>query len=596
MIIVERICRYPLKSLAGESLSEAQLTKQGIHGDREWALVSPGQSNLHHATLNTGAWVPCQTFERLTIRPEMAAWHATSTATGVQLLVDGNDIRLEEGKEAMVAGRSVRLARANNGYWDHADATISIINLATVEAIAEAIGTTIDPARFRANIYIRAEPWSEFDWLGHELQFDSAILKVIRPTDRCKATSVAPGLGDITYNMPAQLNRLFGHIYCGVYAQVVKEGQINLGNIGSFVATNNVAGYNATIQSAAAQATAPELLNWPRSAQVIKIVEEAAGIRSVWLRDVLGSLGAWKGFRPGQHVRFHGLEAEGTWRTYTVSGYDNDLFRVTVKRDIGNGSGRMHDLKVGDKMTMTGLVGNLAVPHHAQSVHIITAGIGITPAVAMLADLLQYEHPIRFTHTARSDQIALWYEVESFAATRSNVRAELFISNVDSNFNSVYQGSCYSSQSGRPDLALVARTVYDEGAHVIICGPAGFSAEILAALAKENVPDGRIGSETFASVAIEANLRPVPSSGPHAVRFLESGIVTIWNEADGTLLDLAECHGLIPAAHCRAGICGTCSVNLFKEGQVTQLAGIPCQDGKVLLCCSVPTGDIELSL
>lgn len=599
MIVIKKICRYPIKSLAAEALNEVQLTQQGIHGDREWALVSPGQS-----TLQNGEWVPCQTFERLTIRPEMAAWRATSKATGVQLLVNGEYISLKEDEESMVADRNVSLARANQGYWDHADATISIINLNTIDAISEAMDITIDPARFRANIYIRAKPWSEFEWLGRELEFNDATLRVIRPIDRCKATSVAPGLGDITYNMPAQLARHFGHIYCGVYARVVKEGLVQLNDIGrikdSVVESVDSDGYIGddaemdidVIQSAAAQATAPSLANWPRSAQVVKIVEEAKGIRSIWLRDELQTLGIWNNFIPGQHVRFHSLETKGIWRTYTVSGRNDDLFRVTIKRDIGDGSARMHQLKCGDKVIITGPEGKLNVTQQSKSLYFITAGIGITPATAMLSDLIKYKGSIRFVHTARANQLALWHEIMSFAAKRSNVSANLFVSDGDPLNASTLPKD---SQFGRPDMALIAHKVRKDKARVIICGPPNFTARILAALAEEKVPSKFISSETFASVAIEANLREAPSAGPHTVHFTKSGIVITWQKEDGTLLDLAERHGMVPAAHCRAGICGTCQVNLEK-GEVAQLAGVSSQDDGALLCCSVPIGDIELLL
>lgn len=591
MITIEDIYRYPIKSLAGEPLDIVQLTKEGIVGDREWGLVSPDQP-----ALDNGAWISSSTFERLTIRPEMATWSATSTATGIQLVVDGKDIHLIEREEAMIGNRKVRLARADNGYWDHADATISIINLATVEAISEAIGVSVDPARFRANIYIRAKPWSEFEWLGCNLQFDDTTLTIIKPIDRCKATSVTPNSGEITYNMPAQLARHFGHIYCGVYARVIKEGSISINNKGyigdSVTTTNNAKVDNEAIRSAADQVTAPALIHWPRSAQVVKVVDEATDIRSIWLQDALESLGAWKNFIPGQHVRIHGLVDSGTWRTYTVSSYDNNLFRVTVKRDTGIGSGRMHALKEGDKVTITGPEGHLATPHRAKSLHFITAGIGITPAIAMLADLQQYEGSIHFTHTARSEQIALWNEIESFAATRPNVQADLFISNVDSKFESAYK----NSYSGRPDLALIARAVYDNEAHVIVCGPTEFSTDTLVALTKENIPAERISSETFTSATIETTMRAAPSSGPYTVSFLESGIEVVWRKEDGTLLDLAERHGLVPSAHCLAGICGTCRVSLSKDSQVAQLAGMTCQEDMVLLCCSVPTSDIKLSI
>ena len=40
---VLRLWRFPVKSMAGESLTEADLTWSGLAGDRKWAFVRPGQ-------------------------------------------------------------------------------------------------------------------------------------------------------------------------------------------------------------------------------------------------------------------------------------------------------------------------------------------------------------------------------------------------------------------------------------------------------------------------------------------------------------------------------------------------------------------------
>ena len=48
---------------------------------------------------------------------------------------------------------------------------ISFINLASVAAIEDMVGATVDPLRFRANIYVEGWPaWSELDLVGQELE------------------------------------------------------------------------------------------------------------------------------------------------------------------------------------------------------------------------------------------------------------------------------------------------------------------------------------------------------------------------------------------------------------------------------------------
>ena len=52
---------------------------------------------------------------------------------------------------------------------------VSIINLASVAEIADAIGAPVDPLRFRANLYVEGwRAWREFELLDQELAIGSA--------------------------------------------------------------------------------------------------------------------------------------------------------------------------------------------------------------------------------------------------------------------------------------------------------------------------------------------------------------------------------------------------------------------------------------
>lgn len=590
---IENIYYYPIKSGNNVALDKTNLTFAGIVGDRKWALVSP-----NYTALPNGEWMPCDSLERFKIQPKMATWKTDVTDTGIRLTVEGQDFHIIESEKVVINDRQVQLVRANKGYWDDKDASISIINLNTIEAISKAIGIELDPIRFRANIYVRAEPLSELHWLGKQLHIGEATLQITMPTDRCRAISVDPDTGEITHNIPAQLAKHFGHTYCGVYATVIEEGEIKVGALGQ------VQDETMLEQNKLEQLDIHYTNDWPRSVQVVDIIEEADGIRSLWLRDSLAQMGVWESYKEGQHVRLHGLktdsELSGTWRSYTVSKRQDDLFRITVKRGDGEGSKHIHSLKVNDKILMTGPKGELTVPKQATSLYFMTAGIGITPAIAMLAGLTGFEGAIHFIHTTKLEQLALWHEIEDFACERANVNCTLFISNTDISTlkNSTIQANFSSKtllKSGRPDMTQLAQRMHDEGAHVIVCGPSNFSSKILTALETENIPIERIGSETFISASIDAEFREPTSKGPHTVRFTQSDIEATWQASDGTLLDLAEQHGLIPTSHCRAGICGVCKVDL-SAGKVEQLAGNVLSDNNVLLCCSVPVGNVEIKL
>ncbi len=109
---------------------------------------------------------------------------------------------------------------------------VSIINLASVAAVANAVDRPVHPLRFRANVYVTGWPaWHEFDLVGREIALGaSARLKIIKPIVRCAATNVDPDTGMRDLSIPDTLLRSFGHADCGVYGEVVEAGDIVRGD------------------------------------------------------------------------------------------------------------------------------------------------------------------------------------------------------------------------------------------------------------------------------------------------------------------------------------------------------------------------------
>jgi hypothetical protein len=76
----------------------------------------------------------------------------------------------------------------DHSFSDVAKKVVSIINLASVAALEDAVGAAVAPLRFRANVYVDGWPaWHEFDLLGREITVGGgARLKVIkRIVDQC---------------------------------------------------------------------------------------------------------------------------------------------------------------------------------------------------------------------------------------------------------------------------------------------------------------------------------------------------------------------------------------------------------------------------
>jgi uncharacterized protein YcbX len=109
---------------------------------------------------------------------------------------------------------------------------LSIINLASVAAVETAVGAPVHPLRFRGNLYVSGWPaWREFDLVGREIAIGTqARLKIVKRIVRCAATNVDPDTGIRDLSIPNTLMRSFGHGDCGVYGEVVKPGEIVVGD------------------------------------------------------------------------------------------------------------------------------------------------------------------------------------------------------------------------------------------------------------------------------------------------------------------------------------------------------------------------------
>lgn len=109
---------------------------------------------------------------------------------------------------------------------------VSLINHASIAALERAMGAAIDPLRFRANVYFDgAAAWREHDWIDAEIALGTARLRVVSPITRCAATQVNPATAARDLDIPAALDRNFGHINMGIYAEVISAGEVAPGDV-----------------------------------------------------------------------------------------------------------------------------------------------------------------------------------------------------------------------------------------------------------------------------------------------------------------------------------------------------------------------------
>ncbi len=240
--------RYPVKGLSPEPL-EAAVLEAGAHfpGDRLFAIEN-GPSGFdptaaeHLPKLKFLMLMRHERLARLKTRFDDAS-KVLSISQGGHVVAAG-DLRTEAGRSAIESFLAnsfadelrgpPRLLTAPPGYrfMDSRSGFLSIIDRASVDAIAAAAGrATLDPLRFRANVYVDGlGAWGEFGLVGRKVRLGDATLEIIKRIDRCAATDVDPSTGIRDMRMVDLLERSFGHHDCGVYARVVSGGGIKKGD------------------------------------------------------------------------------------------------------------------------------------------------------------------------------------------------------------------------------------------------------------------------------------------------------------------------------------------------------------------------------
>lgn len=238
---VAEIWRYPVKSHGAEALTETTLRiGETLPGDRVWAV-------LHEAAEAADpTWMSCRNFTRVAKAPALAAMRA-------ELLADGGTVRLSHPERPdltfrpdtesavfldwvtplMPADRAQPVAllrRANRGFTDSPEPTVSLCNFASHRAVSQKLGLPLSHLRWRGNIWLNdLGPWQEFEWPGRRLALGDAELEVIGRIDRCSATTANPDTGRRDADTLGALEDGWNHRDFGVVAVVTRAGTVAQG-------------------------------------------------------------------------------------------------------------------------------------------------------------------------------------------------------------------------------------------------------------------------------------------------------------------------------------------------------------------------------
>lgn len=246
MVQIKHIYRYPVKGLSPQSLPCVALTQgKCLPWDRSFAIENGttdfDPDNPQH--FQKIKFLMLMRNERLaTLRTEF------DEASGVLTVMRGKK-QLARGQLTDRVGRKLLeqffsaymkdelrgpphlVSAPGHQFSDTPKQVVSLINLTSVAELERVIGNPVDPLRFRGNVHLeQADLWEEMKWVGKTIQMGAVRLKVLEPIVRCAATNVNLETATRDMNIPQTLMRAFDHNFMGVYAEVLDDGEISVGD------------------------------------------------------------------------------------------------------------------------------------------------------------------------------------------------------------------------------------------------------------------------------------------------------------------------------------------------------------------------------
>ena len=487
--------------------------------------------------------------------------------------------------------------------------------------------------------------------IGDRYRIGSALFEVTQPRVTCYRVG-------IRMNEPRMAALLTGHGRPGFYFRVLEEGAVQPGDDVVKVATGvermSVASINALLYLD--RRPDPQLLQralripalspgWQVSFRALleQQRDDATGGGNAGL-VALGPPPAWPGFRPmrvvakrsetatvlsvelevddgaplphalpGQFVTLKLEPGDGApplVRSYSLSGPpDRPRYRIAVKVEPhGVAGGYLRaTVEVGDRIKVAAPRGQFTLDESARPVVLVSAGVGVTPVLAMLYALhdSQSTRDIWWLYSTRNGaEHAFAQETRALLATLPHARSRVWYSRPDPEDNI---GTDYD-ELGHITAERIAATGAPIDSEFYLCGPTTFMTAITAGLETLGVPTARVHTEAFGAQdpvtpgIIAGAARPphppesTPGTGP-LVSFVRTGLNVRWDKRYASILELAEACDVPVRWSCRTGVCHTCETALL-EGTIGYAPEPlePPAAGNLLVCCSQPGSDLAVDL
>ena len=251
---LESLWRYPVKSMAGESVTQAHVGFAGVLGDRMYGVHHAGApSSFPFLTARSKKEMlrfrPRFRYpERTLVPPNFAeadargpgltplfpssedlALDVESPDGKIMPLSDPELLRLLEGPE--LRSSDLTIIRSDRAMTDCRP--LSLLATQTIDEIGRAVGLALDRRRFRANFYLDLNSgggFAEDAFVGRRLRIgEKLIVHVLERDIRCRMISIDP---ESLHETP-EILRYVAKSHdgtAGVYAAVLVEGVVRPGD------------------------------------------------------------------------------------------------------------------------------------------------------------------------------------------------------------------------------------------------------------------------------------------------------------------------------------------------------------------------------
>jgi ferredoxin-NADP reductase/MOSC domain-containing protein YiiM len=297
-------------------------------------------------------------------------------------------------------------------------------------------------------------------------------------------------------------------------------------------------------------------------------------------------------------------------RSYSLSGApDAARYRLGIKLEASGAAGTYleRETRVGDTLQASAPRGSFTLGPGEQALVLASAGIGITPVLAILHALAVASSPRKlwWLYGARNGaHHPFAAESRDLLRRLPEAASRIWYSRPASGDR---QGADFDARGHLAVADFDALKVPRE-ADFYLCGPPAFMRTLRADLEAWGVGSERIHTEIFGSGEsgtpgiVGARPRSVHApigaaqSGP-LVSFARSNLSTRWGPKYPSLLELAEACDVPVRWSCRTGVCHRCESGLvagavaYRPDPLERPAS-----GNVLICCSRPVGDVVIDL